>query len=202
MLKACGSGIRHRLSFVVWNSNYTGGQLLPEEYGCVGGNNYVFNNLLQRRFWLCNRPPFSLQHMNARVPKNPSSDSKLFAAGIFTLALLMLVVTCPLKRMVQVNLSANTTAQKFHHATVHYSAATEHTAVASCCALKKKEHMLQGSVVKIRVPSPNSIVPYLTVVQGFGIHYFLSRAGREHSSILPAASLSLPLFLQHLRLRI
>lgn len=140
--------------------------------------------------------------MNARVTKYHSSRSKLYAAGVFTLALLILVVTCPLKRMVQGNLTANTSAQKFHRATVHQSIATEYTATASCCALKQKGHLVQGSVLKIGVPSPMGVVPYLTVVQGFGIHYFLSRADRELPFIAPTASLSLPLFLQHLRLLI
>lgn len=157
---------------------------------------------MQRRFCFSKQPPFSLQLMSARVTKYPSSRSKLYAASVFTLALLILVVTCPLKRMVQGNLSASSSAQKFHRVTVHSSVAAEYTATASCCALKKKEYLIQGSVVKIGVPSPNSLVPYLTVVQGFGVHYFLSRADHEAPSFTPTASLSLPLFLQHLRLLI
>lgn len=140
--------------------------------------------------------------MNARVTPYQSSCSKLYAAGVFTLALLMLVVTCPLKRMVKGHHTVSTSAQKFHRVTVQQSVATEYTAMASCCALKERAQVIQGSTVKLSVPSPNSIVPYLTIVQGFGIPYFLSRADDESPSFTPAASLSVPLFLHHLRLRI
>lgn len=140
--------------------------------------------------------------MSARVTPYQSSRRKLYAAGVLALAFLMLVVTCPLKRMVQGHHTVSTSAQKFHRATIWQSVATEYTAMASCCALKKKEYVIQGSIVKLGVPSSHSIVPYLTIVQGFGIHYFLSRADDESPSFIPAASLSLPLFLQHLRLRI
>lgn len=140
--------------------------------------------------------------MNARVIKYHSSRRKLSAAGVFTLALLVLVITCPLKRMLQGNLSASASTQKFSRSTVHQSTAADYTTTASCCALKNKEHVIHSSIVKPGVPSPASLVPYLTVVQGFGIHYFLSRVDNESASFTPTASLSLPLFLQQLRLRI
>lgn len=140
--------------------------------------------------------------MKASVTPYQSSRRKLYAAGVFALALLMLVVTCPLKRMVQGHHTVSTSAQKFHRATVQQSAAIEYTATASCCALKERAQVIQGSTVKLGVSSPNSIMPFLTIVQGFGIHYFLSRVDQGFPSFTTAASLSLPLFLQHLRLRI
>ncbi|HEY1114673.1 MAG TPA: hypothetical protein VGE66_13970, partial [Chitinophagaceae bacterium] len=131
-----------------------------------------------------------------------SSRSKLYAAGVFTLALLVLVITCPLKRMVQQNLTASASTQKFNRPVVHQSVAVDYSDTVSCCALKKKEHVIQASVVNPGVPSPARLVPYLTVVQGFGIHYFLSRDDHESPAFSLTVSLSLPLFLQHLRLRV
>lgn len=138
--------------------------------------------------------------MNARVAKYHPFHRKLYAAGVFTLALLILVVTCPLKRMMQGG-APGSAVQKFSRSTVHPSAATYATAT-SCCALKNKEPLIQSSVIKLGGPSPAGIVPYLVVVQGFAIHYFLSTVDNTALSYLPTPSLSLPLFLQHLRLRI
>lgn len=140
--------------------------------------------------------------MKVQVSKYNVARRKLTAAGVLALALLVLVVSCPLKRMMHGNLSASTAAQKFHRSTVHPSIAADYSATASCCALKKKAQVIQERAVQPGVPSPASLVPYLTVVQGFDIHYFLSGTGNEYPSLTPAASLAVPLFLQHLRLLI
>jgi hypothetical protein len=121
------------------------------------------------------------------------------AAGLFALAFLMLLLSCPIKRVLQQR-AADTwefalkagVGQKSTRNGAAY-------AVSVCCDGKKK------TVVSSVNAAKHKITPQIAVIYsgqtGFGIHYFLSRLSTcsvEHFS----AYQSLPLFLQHRRLLI
>lgn len=138
--------------------------------------------------------------MSAGLTKYFPSHRKMYAAGVFTLALLVLLLSCPLKQVVNGNFIPGTSGQKFARSGFSQSHAAEYKAEASCCALKKKDNLALASATKVDAPS--GLHPFLPAVQGFGIHYFLSRLRHDFAATPSSLFVSLPLFLQHLRLLI
>lgn len=122
------------------------------------------------------------------------------SALVLLLAVLMLVVSCPFKRLLQAETGVQTTAQK----TIKRQGAEQTAAVVQqnvCCGQKQKITLVQLHDNKQELPATD-FVAYLDHQAGFAIQYFLSGTGNAPTALrVPAPSL-LPLFLQHRRLLI
>lgn len=121
-------------------------------------------------------------------------------ALLFLLALLMLVVSCPFKRLLQADSSARVVA----HPSPKINGLDRQTAafeVKFCCAQKQKITLVktESSQQEVKIPDYISSQDGQT---GFALHYYLSGTEKHDRYIEPASLISLPLFLQHRRLLI
>jgi uncharacterized protein (UPF0333 family) len=141
--------------------------------------------------------------MNTSVNKIYSTGkAKLSLAFLFALAMLLLVVSCPLKRLLQTNDIVNTsTATRTNQSNINSGSSTQRASVENCCALKKRAVFVQTNLVqKVKFSSP-LYVSNLFTKRGFDIHYSLSRIKDAPAYVVSNTS-SLPIYLQHLRLLI
>ena len=121
------------------------------------------------------------------------------AAGLFALAFLMLLLSCPIKRVLQQRAadtweiaSKTSVGPKANRTAAAYS-------VSVCCDGKKQA--VGSSVNAAKYKSNLQVADFYAAQTGFGIHYFLSRLSADAVDQF-SASQSLPLFLQHRRLLI
>jgi uncharacterized protein (UPF0333 family) len=142
--------------------------------------------------------------MNTSANKIYSTGkAKLSLAFLFALAVLLLVVSCPLKRLLPSNYVVyNSTATRTNQTNISTRSAAQLASIENCCAIKKKAVFVQSNLVQeIKLSSP-LYVSNLYTERGFDIHYSLSRIKNKPAYLVSSNTSSLPLFLQHLRLRI
>ncbi|MBN8717988.1 hypothetical protein SAMN05444410_101367 [Hydrobacter penzbergensis] len=123
---------------------------------------------------------------------------KVSSAMIFVLAVLLLVVSCPLKRFLQTNAGSSITFQK---GTKAQTITNTNYKAASCCSIKKKVVLVEAAKLKQTKPASTLLTIY-NQQSGFSIHHYLSSLDAH---VYPSGSIklsSLPLFLQHRRLLI
>ena len=132
-----------------------------------------------------------------------TGKAKLSLALLFALAVILLVVSCPLKRLLQSNDIVNTaTATRTNQTNINSGSSTQRAAIENCCAIKKKAVFAQTNLVqKVKLSSP-LYVSNLFAERGFDIHYSLSRIKNNPAYVVSSNASSLPLYLQHLRLLI
>lgn len=129
--------------------------------------------------------------------------NKIFSALSVALAVLILVVSCPVKRLLQNNfVSISTTATKSSQTNLNQRSSADNSIAGNCSitahntVLAKQDLSKQN---KLPLPyHPSSII----AEAGFDLNYFLT--GLNPGSLRSANTLyrSIPLFLQHLRLLI
>lgn len=142
--------------------------------------------------------------MNTSANKIYSTGkAKLSLAFLFALAVLLLVVSCPLKRLLQSNDIVNTsTTTRTNQTKINSSLSTQLASVENCCAVKKTAVFAKTNLVqKVKLSSP-SYVSNLFTERGFDIHYSLSRIKDGPAYVVSSNTSSLPIYLQHLRLLI
>ena len=142
--------------------------------------------------------------MNTSANKIYSTGkAKLSLAFLFALAVLLLVVTCPLKRLLQSNDIVNTsTAKRINQTNINSGSSAQRASVENCCALKKRAVFAHTNLVqKVKLSSPLNVSTLFTET-GFDIHYSLSRIKNEAAYVVSPNTSSLPIYLQHLRLLI
>ena len=121
---------------------------------------------------------------------------------LFALAVL-LVVSCPLKRILQINVTSNySPVTKISQTNINKSTDADFGASDTCCALKKKT-LFDKSTLTQKV---QRVIPFyfsdVTNATGFNINHYLSRMHRQPAYVISSPHSSLPSYLQHLRLRI
>lgn len=138
--------------------------------------------------------------MNTNTAIQSFQKRRFASACLFALAILMLVVSCPLKRAI-----SNPTSSPFSPR-ITYSSFTQTTEVASitqatCCALKSSVALWDTKLKTQKAPLP---IPFIASSgqSGFKIPYFLSGTSQPDYASETALSFQLPLFLQHRRLLI
>jgi len=132
-----------------------------------------------------------------------SRKAKTRSALLFALAVLLLVVNCPLKRMLQNNYGGfSASATRTNQTNISQRTYADYHAVESCYSIQKKNIFVNSnSFQKVNLPTPF----YLSDVAGatgFDINYYLSSIRVKPAATHTSNPSSLPLFLQHLRLRI
>jgi uncharacterized protein (UPF0333 family) len=132
-----------------------------------------------------------------------TAKAKLSLAFLFALAVILLVVSCPLKRLLQSNDVVNTAATtRTNQTNINTGSLTQRAAIENCCALKKRAVFAQTNLVqKVKLSSP-LYVSNLFAERGFDIHYSLSRIKDERAYVVSSNTSSLPIYLQQLRLLI
>jgi len=133
-----------------------------------------------------------------------SQKVTVFTALMFVLAVLMLVVSCPVKRLLQRNFVTNATSQvRTNEINSNQPSSANYNATASCVAIEKKVNLVNTSLLQQFKILPASLLPaHLNEQAGFGIYYFLSGISGKYVVLVFISLSSLPLFLQYRRLLI
>lgn len=143
--------------------------------------------------------PFSLQTMNTGNQKKAGTISKSRTAFLFLLSLLMLLVSCPFKRLLQTENNLRTSQQS-----VKWNGAERKVAAyqnGCSCAQKQRITLVKFEINKRKLPAPEFLAEQ-NFQTGFSLHYFLSGTEKQYQLFSASSPSSLPLFLQHRRLLI
>lgn len=139
--------------------------------------------------------------MNTSVNKIFSSGRMIHSAGLFALALMLLVISCPLKKLLQNNVASHSSLQKTKQININQPRASQYSSAVSCSAIREKTLLVKSNLIQLKAPS-SLYFPDRKRESGFEINYFLSRTNSKCGFSASSNLSSLPLFLQHLRLRI
>jgi hypothetical protein len=139
--------------------------------------------------------------MNNRAHKPFFLRRRFSAAGLCALAILILLVSCPLKRMLYSNAVSLTSIQKSKPATSSRTVLGHYAKSTYDCAAQKKEPFVNVGYTLKQVVSP-FYFPGDQYGSSFGIAYFLSRIKNQPASTTVSKISSLPLFLHQRRLLI
>jgi hypothetical protein len=122
------------------------------------------------------------------------------SAFLFLIAVLMLVVSCPFKRLLQAENNIQAFAQQSNkwNNTVSQGITSNGT---SCC-LQKQKIILAKPVISKQQLTGSDILVNQNLLSGFAIHYFLSGTEKPGEHFTLSTISSLPLFLQHRRMLI
>jgi len=143
---------------------------------------------------------FSLQRMNTPHNTITWTGRKHITVLLFTLSMLMLVGSCPFKRLLQHHIQTQASTQM----PVKWNSPQQKRAAygnTSCCSLKQKTTLAKTTITKHEVPSPHFFAD-MNVPSGFAIYYFLNGTDNRYNHSASLSLSSLPLFLQHRRLLI
>ena len=123
--------------------------------------------------------------------------ARVSSALLFSLAFLLLIVSCPLKRFLKDSFSVTTTsATTSNQAHRNHKIANYSNVVNNCQVSEKPVSTIDFSQVKLQAPQY-----FQNIINrpGYNTHYFLSRISYNYNSSSRSLNSSLPLFLQHLR---
>jgi uncharacterized protein (UPF0333 family) len=130
------------------------------------------------------------------------SKAKVSSALLFSLALLLLIDSCPLKRLLKNTFSANSTsATKGNQTNINEPTVTNYSNSVNSCAVSEKPVFTIDLSQQVNLHTP---VYFQNIINepGYNTHYFLSRINYSYNPSSASFNSSLPLFLQHLRLLI
>jgi uncharacterized protein (UPF0333 family) len=137
--------------------------------------------------------------MNKSANKNSSSPkATIYSAFLLALAVLLLIVSCPLQHLLQNNFVSNiSSAVRSNQANIKHRTQAEHSATANCCVAKNKTVLVKPDVAQQYKLPVSLTLSNITQHQGFEINYFLSGISNKYCIVIPSHLSSLPLFLQH-----
>lgn len=125
------------------------------------------------------------------------------SAFLFALAVLLLVVSCPLKRLLQNNPgSYSRSSVRSNQTNINQRTNTGYSTADNCCAVKKKTAFVKSGLSQKVVLFTPSYLSNVSDASGFDINYYLSGINYNSANVEITNASSLPLFLQHLRLLI
>lgn len=130
------------------------------------------------------------------------AKAKVSSALLFSLAFLLLIVSCPLKKFLKNNFSANSTsATRSNHTNINQRTITNYSNAFNSCAVSEESVFTTDVSQQVKQQTP---VYFANIINepGYNTHYFLSRINYSYHPSSASLSSSLPLFLQHLRLLI
>ena len=139
-----------------------------------------------------------------------SSLNKIFSprkatvhtALMFALAMLVLIVSCPVKRLLLTNFNSTASSSQKSNQNIYPGVNIENNATADCSVENDKTDVIKSDVSQQhKLPLPL----YLSNINnqaGFDINYFLSGISYNITQSIASQHATLPLFLQHLRLLI
>ena len=130
------------------------------------------------------------------------AKAKVSSALLFSLAFLLLIVSCPLKRFLKNSFSAtSTSATKGNQSNINQHTVTNYSNAFNSCAVSEEPIFTTDLSQQVKLQTP---VYFQNIINehGYNTHYFLSRINYSYNSSSESISSSLPLFLRHLRLLI
>ena len=140
-----------------------------------------------------------------------SSLNKIFSprkatvhtALMFALAMLVLIVSCPVKRLLLTNFNSTaSSSQKSSQTNIYQGVNIENSATANCSVENDKTDVIKSDVSQQhKLPLP-LYLSNISNQSGFDINYFLSGISYNITQSIASQHATLPLFLQHLRLLI
>ncbi len=132
-----------------------------------------------------------------------SKKAPVYTALMFALAVLLLVVSCPLKRLLQAATDTYSTSQvRINEVNSNQQSSAGYHAV-SCVVIKKKVNLVStASFQKFKVLPAFWHPAHFSEQSGFSIYYFLSGIPFKYAVVISTTLSSLPLFLQYRRLLI
>jgi hypothetical protein len=142
--------------------------------------------------------------MNTSTNNIYSSPQVVFhTALLFLVAVVLLVVSCPLKRVLQNDFTARSTSPvRTNQTNINQASASDYYALAGGCGIKQQVTFAKLNLPeKINIPTSTDL-SYISRQAGFGLNYFLSGISYSSTTLVCSHHSSLPLFLQHLRLLI
>lgn len=127
--------------------------------------------------------------------------SSVSSALLFSLALLLLIVSCPLKRFLKDSFSATKTSSTESNRAHRNHEMANYSKVASSCEVSEKPIYTTDFSQQVKLQTPQYFQNIINQ-PGYNTHYFLSRINYNYHSSSESLHSSFPLFLQHLRLLI
>lgn len=123
------------------------------------------------------------------------------SALLFSLAFLLLIVSCPLKRFLKDSFSATTTPATASNQPHRNHEIANYSKVINSCQVSEKPVYTTVFCQQVKLQTPQYFQNIINQ-PGYNSHYFLSRVNYSYHSSTISSNSSLPLFLQHLRLLI
>lgn len=131
-----------------------------------------------------------------------SQKATVYTAFMFALAVMLLVVSCPLKRILQNDFSNSASSVRTNQTNINQATASDYYASTYACGIKQEVQLTKfHSSQQVNVPAYPDL-SYISIQSGFGLNYFLSGISYKNTILSKSIISSLPLFLQHLRLLI
>lgn len=142
--------------------------------------------------------------MNTSANKIYWSPKTVFqTAFLFVLAVMLLVVSCPLKRVLQNEFTAGPSSPvRTNQTNINQASASDYYTIADGCWNNQKVIVTTFNLSQQVSLSASINLSYIPVQPGFDIHYSLSRIKNKDAYVVSFNTSSLPLYLQQLRLRI
>ena len=126
----------------------------------------------------------------------------VYTALMFALAMLVLIVSCPVKRLLLTNFNSTASSSQKSNQNIYPGVNIENNATADCSVENDKTDVIKSDVSQQhKLPLPL----YLSNINnqaGFDINYFLSGISYNITQSIASQHATIPLFLQHLRLLI
>jgi flagellar biogenesis protein FliO len=131
--------------------------------------------------------------------KTSYQKQRASSAILFALAIVVIVVSCPLKRML--NSVTPSASPRIAYVSVSQGTSVATPSQVSYCALKAKVTLLGAELKAQQTPLPLPLIASIRL-SGFDIPYFLSGTPQTYHTTETVLSSNLPLYLEHRRLLI
>lgn len=120
---------------------------------------------------------------------------------MFSLALLVLVVSCPLKRFLMEGTATSTLVPRSNQTNINEHSVLKYSSDFNRCSVSDEPVLTSDLSNTVKVQAP---VHFQNIFNepGYPIHYFLSGINFNYHLSSASPNSSLPIFLQHLRLLI
>lgn len=129
------------------------------------------------------------------------SKGSVASVLMFALALLILVVSCPLKRFLTNSAPTSSSVTRSNQTNIKEHSVTKYSNDFSICSVSDEPVLTSDLSHSVKVQAP---VYFQNIFNepGYHIHYFLSGINSSYYLSSASPNSSLPIFLQHLRLLI
>jgi hypothetical protein len=125
------------------------------------------------------------------------------SASLFATAVLLLIVSCPLKRLLQGSPATySNSAVRTNQTNINERSNAGYNIADDCGAISKKIDVVKTNLSQKVVVSSPSYLSKVSDASGFDINYYLSEINYKAAPVETDNPSSLPLFLRHLRLLI
>ncbi|CAN5468113.1 hypothetical protein BH11BAC3_BH11BAC3_46540 [soil metagenome] len=130
--------------------------------------------------------------------------SSFYSAVLFLLAVMILVVSCPLKKLLQNNYTSGSSLPlRTNSININQRSSNDHSVAMNNCYAANDKIVLTKShpSQQVKLPAGSNLF-YISIRAGIGVNYFLNSTQRLSGVTVSTHRSDLPLFLQHLRLLI